>query len=90
MRTTTRIATLAAALSTAAVIVVAPASPSAALNATQQYPYCSISTTHGGISCYVSSLAQCDGDHTCFANPAYVGNLGNARAQGAIAVPQRR
>jgi hypothetical protein len=85
---TTRIATLAAALSTA--VVVAAASPSAALNATQQYPYCSISTTHGGISCYVSSLAQCDGDHSCFANPAYLGSVGNARAQGAIGVPQRR
>jgi hypothetical protein len=64
----------------AAIIIVADAHPSKALvNAAQLYPYCQISSSGGGMNCYLKSREQCEFREVCVKNPAYLGTAG-ARA----------
>jgi len=82
-----RMTVAATLLATAATALVAAVTPSAAFNATQQYPYCSISAANGGMNCYVASPDQCDRDHLCVPNPAFIGN---DRAQAVLPAPKHR
>jgi hypothetical protein len=80
--------TIAATLFAAAATgLVAAVTPSVAFDATQQYPYCSINASNSGMSCYVASPDQCDRDHLCVPNPAFIGD---ARAQAALPAPKHR
>jgi hypothetical protein len=58
-----------------ATILVADPRPSEALvNAAQLYPYCQISSSNGGMSCYLSSRDQCEFREVCIRNPHYLGS----------------
>jgi hypothetical protein len=74
-------------LAAAAAALVAAATPSVAFDATQQYPYCSINTSNSGKNCYIASPDQCDRDHLCVPNPAFIGI---DRAQAVLPAPTHR
>jgi hypothetical protein len=69
---------LPALVGIAAVLVSAPGAGEAAVSAAQLYPYCQISSSNGGMNCYLSSRAQCEFREVCIGNPSY---LGARRAQ---------
>jgi hypothetical protein len=56
----------------AAALPLLTATPSQAQYAAQLYPYCSLSSSTGATSCYISSRAQC-GRGGCISNPWYIG-----------------
>ncbi|HEY4918498.1 MAG TPA: hypothetical protein VII40_00200 [Xanthobacteraceae bacterium] len=60
-----------AILLTAAAVLSFGARPSKAQYAAQLYPYCSLSSSTGAMSCYVSSRQQCGS--SCISNPWYIG-----------------
>ena len=62
----------------AAILVLAPRTSEAAVSVAQLYPYCQISSSNGGMNCYLSSRAQCEFREMCISNPSY---LGAQRAQ---------
>jgi len=45
----------------------------ALVNAAQLYPYCQISSSNGGMNCYLSSREQCEFREVCIKNPGYLG-----------------
>jgi len=80
----------AATLFGIAIVLVAYALPSEAwVYASDLYPYCQISSSNGGMSCYISSKGQCDRDNLCVTNPRYLGADG-ARAWKRNNKPQWR
>jgi hypothetical protein len=48
----------------------------ALVNAAQLYPYCQISSSSGGMNCYLSSREQCEFREVCIKNPGYLGAEG--------------
>jgi hypothetical protein len=56
----------------AAALPLLAATPGKAQYAAQLYPYCSLSSSTGATSCYISSRAQC-GRGGCISNPWYIG-----------------
>ena len=45
----------------------------ALVKAAQLYPYCQISSSSGGMNCYLSSREQCEFREVCIKNPGYLG-----------------
>jgi hypothetical protein len=82
-----RMTVAATLLAVAATVLVAAVAPSAAFDVTQQYPYCAINASNSGKDCDVASLDQCDRDHLCVPNPAFIGT---ARAQAELPAPKHR
>jgi hypothetical protein len=60
-----------AILLAAAAVLWFGAPSSKAQYAAQLYPYCSLSSSSGAMSCYVSSREQCGS--SCISNPWYIG-----------------
>ena len=65
-------------LGIAIILAFAPRMSQASISAAQLYPYCQISSSNGGMNCYLSSRAQCEFREVCISNPSY---LGARRAQ---------
>jgi hypothetical protein len=56
------------------IATMAAAGPSEAMvSAAQLYPYCQISSSNGGMNCYISSRDQCEYREVCISNPWYLG-----------------
>jgi hypothetical protein len=72
-------ASLAIFVGAATSLVGDPRPSEALVNAAQLYPYCQISSSNGGMSCYLSSRDQCEFREVCIRNPHYLGVEG-ARA----------
>ena len=51
-----------------------PRPSAAAVYAAQLYPYCQISSSNGGMNCYITSKTQCEFREICIDNPWYLGN----------------
>ena len=73
----------------ATILVAAPRPSKALVNAAQLYPYCQISSSNGGMNCYLSSREQCESREVCIKNPRYLGPEG-ARAWKRRNKPQWR
>jgi hypothetical protein len=73
MKTT---ASLALFCSVAMILVAGPRPSEALVNAAQLYPYCQISSSNGGMNCYLSSRVQCEFREVCINNPGYLGTEG--------------
>jgi hypothetical protein len=56
-----------------ATILVATGPSEAMVSAAQLYPYCQISSSNGGMNCYISSRDQCEYREVCISNPWYLG-----------------
>jgi hypothetical protein len=73
MRTTASLAMLCAI---AGILVGDPRPAHALAPASQLYPYCQISSSNGGMNCYLSSRDQCEFREVCIQNPSYLGKQG--------------
>jgi hypothetical protein len=61
------------------ILVANPRASEAWTYASQLYPYCQLSSSNGGMNCYISSTDQCEYRELCINNPQYLGAEG-ARA----------
>jgi hypothetical protein len=86
MKTT---ASLALFCGVATILVADPRPSEALVNVAQLYPYCQISSSNGGMNCYLSSREQCEFREVCIRNPHYLGTEG-ARAWMRNNKPQWR
>ena len=50
-----------------------PSPSNAHVYASQLYPYCQISSSSGGMNCYISSKSKCEFREICIDNPRYLG-----------------
>jgi hypothetical protein len=76
MKITAAVATLCGF---ATILVAYPRPSEAHVYAAQLYPYCQLSSSSGGMNCYISSRDQCEFRELCINNPWYLGAEG-ARA----------
>ena len=56
-----------------AMITTAPRPSEASVYAAQLYPFCQVSSSSGGMNCYISSMGQCEYRESCVANPWFLG-----------------
>jgi hypothetical protein len=57
----------------AAILFAYLGSSEAIVYAAQLYPYCQISSSNGGMNCYINSRDQCEFRELCINNPRYLG-----------------
>jgi hypothetical protein len=73
MKITAAVATLCGI---ATILVAYPRPSEAHVFAAQLYPYCQLSSSSGGMNCYISSRDQCEFRELCISNPWYFGAEG--------------